>query len=106
MNKLLTILLILLANCAIGQNTLILEKRNNSKKEIILNSTSQYVIKTINETYKSNIIEFTNSTLTVETWKKLGTETIYKYNQNGKEIKKARPDYIKIKTIIAFKDIP
>ncbi|TKB96269.1 hypothetical protein [Pedobacter cryophilus] len=105
MNYLLTTILLLIGTFAFGQDRIILQKKNNPNKHKILNDKTEYIIKTVNASYKSTIATYTDSTLTVTTFGKTGKDTIYKYNQGLKEINKLRPLYARNTIVIPFKEI-
>ena len=104
-NYLLTTLLLFTVTFAFTQDKIILQKRNNPNKKKVLSYNTEYVIKTVNASYKSTIASFTDTSLTVTTWEKTGKDTVYNYYQGLKEINKSRPLYARDTIVIPFKDI-
>ena len=101
----LTIILLFITTFVFAQDVIMLQHNSNPKKFKLLDSVSQYIIKTEKASYKSRIITFTGSTLTVSTDVKAGYDTIYNYNQGFKKAIKVGPIFIRTDIKIAFADI-
>lgn len=77
----LTFLLFSLTN-VVGQNRLILEKKNNPSNKRYLNLDRDYVIKTMDTTYYyKKIIGFNDTTISIPILTKTGRDTTYTYSR-------------------------
>ena len=110
MNKqffILIFLLIVLITYSNGQKKIILEHKKNSKRHKSLNLYREYTIKTNDTIYFSEIVDITDSTLSILQWIKTGRDTAYVVSKYGKvkDTTIVRPLYALDTTKILFKDI-
>ena len=106
----LTFLLFSLTN-VIGQNRLILEKKDNPSNKRYLNLDREYVIKTIDTTYNyKKIVGFNDTSISITILTKTDRDTTYSYNYKISKIKdttyiRTEPIYKQDTLFIAFADI-
>jgi hypothetical protein len=94
MNKLLLITLALLQlniTYVNAQNRLVLEHSKKARRKKVVNFNDRYEIRTADTTYVSQIVSFTDSSLTVTAQVKTGRDSAYTYTVTGRVNKRKSP---------------
>jgi hypothetical protein len=99
--------MILSLSNSFGQTRLFLEHKTKPGKIKNLNLERVYTIRTIDKTFYSNIIDFTDTALSIIVWANTGKDTTYyvKHYGNLNDTTIVRPIYAKDTLEIFFSDI-